>query len=94
MNLEKSRINKFDWFSSNVVGLITGAVNGTVVSAYNPILAKYVVYTGVAISNYLVNKVATLEMATPGTGMTHLSTYLTNATNDFANSDMNIALII
>jgi hypothetical protein len=61
--------------------LIKSTINETLVSTYSSAEPKYIIYTAVAIANYLVDKVATMEQSESGTGFSYLSSYLGDSTN-------------
>lgn len=61
--------------------LIKSTLNETLASQYSQAPVKYIVYTAVAISNYLVEKVATLNQESMGSGKTFLQAYLADTKN-------------
>ena len=67
------------------VALAKTAINSTYIdSGVDP---KIVVYIGVAISNYLVDRVLEKEIESSGTGYLFLTQYLNDAQNNYENSD-------
>ena len=70
---------------SAAVSLAQTAINSTYIDAGAP--PRIVVYIGVAISNYLVDTVASMEQESEGTGQAFLAAYLLAATTDYDNSD-------
>lgn|GEM_PF-5508421 len=75
------------------IQLATGSINETLVSQYSQATPKYIVYVGIAISNFLVDQVASMEASSQGSGYAYLSDYLNGNLSEPLNIQAQIGIL-